>query len=106
VRVATYVMQRMEALESCIAATEAGTYTPQAATQAEKIGREALHAVAETLRGAQPVDRLREQWQRLHVTVTDAPKACVDVVMPFSMTEVDVRTATKPLLYLRVVYEC
>ncbi|KPI84720.1 hypothetical protein ABL78_6213 [Leptomonas seymouri] len=102
VKVATYVMKRLEDLQRCESALSAA----QEETTVEKAGKEALQQAAGRLRSAPAVDRLHARWEELHVRVVEWSKAYVDVVLPFSMGEVDVCNATKPLLYLRVSYEC
>lgn len=118
VTVANFVMARLVDLkqreDALVASTAAVagpsppplSSAPTAADAVEKAGQEALQSVTEKVRRAALVERLRMQWAQLGVKVVECPKACVHVIVPFSMTEVDVRSATKPLLYLRVVYDC
>ncbi|KPA78477.1 hypothetical protein ABB37_06097 [Leptomonas pyrrhocoris] len=101
ITVATSVMRCLDDLQRCEAALD----TAAAETPAEKAGKAALQAAAEKLRRTELLDQLRAQWEQLCIHVVESTKACVEVVLPFSMTEVDVRSATKPLLYVRVVYE-
>ncbi|KAL7701158.1 hypothetical protein NQL31_007180 [Lotmaria passim] len=115
-KVASYVMARVEELRQCdaaLAANTANTTTASATSttasdvsSVERMVEEALQHVTEKLGSAKPVDRLRAQWAELRTRLVETPKACVDVLVPFSMSEVDLCNATKPLLYLRVVYEC
>lgn len=99
VRVAAYVEQRLQQLNE-IEASDAVA----AEGRLEREGKAFMQHVASTLQQAVPTERLCRQWTGAQITVNEVSKVCVDVLVPFAMTEVDVRSATKPLLYLQVVY--
>lgn len=110
VRVATAMTRCVEALRRCESAAAAVQRDDAAAAgdalSLETAGNVVVTAVKEQLQQAEALTRLRAKWSAAAVAVVGVPKACVDVVVPFSMAEADVRRATKPLLYLRVIYEC
>ncbi|CAJ1021311.1 hypothetical protein, conserved [Leishmania lindenbergi] len=99
VRVATYVAQRLQGLQEL----ETSTVVEEEG-QLEREGKALLQRVASALQQAAPAERLCREWAAAAITIAGVPQVCVDVVVPFRMTEVDVRSATKPLLYLHVVY--
>ncbi|KAG5480998.1 hypothetical protein LSCM1_06673 [Leishmania martiniquensis] len=98
-RVAAYVaqsLQRLEQLGTSAVVAEEG--------RIEKEGKAFLQRVGTAMQRAAPAEELCRQWTAAQITVSAVPKVIVDVLLPFAMTEIDVRSATKPLLYLRVVY--
>ncbi|CAG9572411.1 conserved hypothetical protein [Leishmania major strain Friedlin] len=99
VRVAEYVEQLLQQLNE-IEASDAVA----AEGRLEREGKAFVQQVVSTLQQTAPAERLRSQWTAAQITISEVSKVCVDVLVPFAMTEVDARAATKPLLYLHVVY--
>ncbi|CBZ33335.1 hypothetical protein, conserved [Leishmania donovani] len=99
VRVAAYVEQRLQQLNEIEASDVVA-----AEGRLEREGKAFVQRVASTLQQAAPAERLCRQWTAAQITVNEVSKVRVDALVPFAMTEVDARSATKPLLYLHVVY--
>ncbi|KAG5503604.1 hypothetical protein JIQ42_05826 [Leishmania sp. Namibia] len=99
VRVAAYVAQRLQSLQqlemSSVNAEEG---------RLEVESKAFLQRMGSALQQAAPAERLCRQWAAAQITVVAVPKVIVDVLLPFTMGEIDVQSATKPLLYLRVAY--
>ncbi|GET87737.1 hypothetical protein, conserved [Leishmania tarentolae] len=99
VRFAAYVqqlLQKLDQLETSDAVSEEG--------RLEREGKAFVQHLASTLQQAAPAERLCRHWASAQVRVKEVQKVCADILIPFEMKETDARAATKPLLYLHVVY--
>lgn len=79
--------------------------TAETVSEVERQGRQLWTKLGETVRGCSLVEQLSKDWAEMDLQVVEVARTRMDVVLPFSFLEDDLLQATRPLLYLRCLWE-